>query len=187
MTSKGFNRPGQLSNPIRRAKQFKRRYDSKYPKKKCYWGKYFEPHDDVILTCKNCKKDIQVKYKRRKMKFCSLSCATTYNNLKRWKTKYVVTKCPVCKKSFKQSSRIKNKHKFCSKDCYFTWRKLVAKSKTQATLSESSFNMGLEASAQEPTPKLSPTEITSPNPNIMPNLWGELQAGCNSTEARRNL
>ena len=29
------------------------------------------------------------------------------------------------------------------------------------------FNMGLKASAQEPTPKLSPTEITSPNPNIM--------------------
>ena len=32
------------------------------------------------------------------------------------------------------------------------------------------FNMGLKASAQEPTPKLSPTEITSPNPNIKLNL-----------------
>jgi len=31
------------------------------------------------------------------------------------------------------------------------------------------FNMGLEASAT-PTPKLSPTEITSPNPNIRRNF-----------------
>ena len=48
-----------------------------------------------------------------------------------------------------------------------------------------SFNMGLKASAQEPTPKLSPTEITSPNPNIMPNLWGELQALSNLPEVRK--
>ena len=41
---------------------------------------------------------------------------------------------------------------------------------------EKEHNMGLEASAQEPTPKLSPTEITSPNLNIMFNLRGRLQS-----------
>jgi len=65
---------------------------------------------------------------------------------------------------------------------YFELMKQSDKTSTSATptLAEpKEFNMGLEASAQEPTPKLSPTEITSPNPNIMFNLRGRLQEGFN--------
>ena len=40
------------------------------------------------------------------------------------------------------------------------------------------FNMGLEVPTSSP-PKLSPTEITSPNPNIKRNLSFGLQAGLN--------
>ena len=49
------------------------------------------------------------------------------------------------------------------------------------------FNMGLEVPKSKiSSPKLSPTEITSPNPNIKSNSDGGLPAGCYSTEARLN-
>jgi len=37
----------------------------------------------VTLICKNCGKKRIIQYKRRNMKFCSLSCATIYNNKRR--------------------------------------------------------------------------------------------------------
>ena len=51
----------------------------------------------------------------------------------------------------------------------------VAETETQAQSKIGSFNMGLEVQKSKiSSPKLSPTEITSPNPNIMFNLRGEL-------------
>jgi len=47
------------------------------------------------------------------------------------------------------------------------------------------FNMGLEVPTSSP-PKLSPTEITSPNPNIKSNSDGGFPAGFNSVEVGRN-
>ena len=58
-------------------------------------------------------------------------------------------------------------------------------SPTASSHSFGEHNMGLEVQKSKiSSPKLSPTEITSPNPNIKSNLNGGLPAGCNSTEAR---
>ena len=46
------------------------------------------------------------------------------------------------------------------------------------------FNMGLEVPTSSP-PKLSPTEITSPNPNIKSNFDFGLQVGFNSNQAKK--
>jgi len=47
------------------------------------------------------------------------------------------------------------------------------------------FNMGLEVPTSSP-PKSNPTDLTSPNPNIMPNSCGELQVLSNLNKARVN-
>ena len=51
---------------------------------------------------------------------------------------------------------------------------------SQLFVNEKEFNMGLEVPTSSP-PKLSPTEITSPNPNIKLNKVSHLHAGCNIT------
>jgi hypothetical protein len=75
MGSKGF-RGKKISSRLKAKKKWERYYKYTYPYRK---------NDDVLIECKNCKVKIIVDYKRRFQKFCSLSCAATYNNLKREK------------------------------------------------------------------------------------------------------
>jgi len=89
MASKGYDAPGQLRNPIKRVRKFRRKYSKDLRTNLCYWGKYFEPHGNVIIKCKKCGIERELPYKRRKMRFCSVSCASSYNMKIWWKKKKV--------------------------------------------------------------------------------------------------
>jgi endogenous inhibitor of DNA gyrase (YacG/DUF329 family) len=62
--------------------------------------------------CKNCGKDISNKSSR--YKFCSHSCAASYNNLGRVSSLRKIRTCIVCHKEYYYS---KSYSKYCSKEC----------------------------------------------------------------------
>jgi hypothetical protein len=61
--------------------------------------------------CHFCKNDLP--YEKRKNKFCSISCATKFNNTKR-KRKHKLQKCLYCNKITKSF-----RHKFCGKNVQY--------------------------------------------------------------------
>jgi len=71
MTKSGI-KVKKLKGNLKRIRRFERYYNYTYPK---------NSHDDVELICRQCSKRFLVPYKRRNMKFCSLSCSTTHKNL----------------------------------------------------------------------------------------------------------
>lgn len=63
------------STPIRRAKIWKRYYDSKTPDR--------TSEDWVHKECENCGAEMILNYKERDRKFCNLSCSVSSSNRKR--------------------------------------------------------------------------------------------------------
>ena len=72
--------------------------------------------------CLNCGKELVHVPKKRKKKFCSIECKMKYWNTKKPKTKGMVTTvCLQCGKEYLHY--ISKQKKFCSRDCYFKFKK----------------------------------------------------------------
>jgi len=73
MTSRGRFASGHLSGRLREYRRVGRRINS-------HIG-YTKTEHYISRTCLMCKKTEDIPIKRRKSKFCSLSCSTRYRNL----------------------------------------------------------------------------------------------------------
>ena len=86
--------------------------------------KRIEEYNKAPSVCKACGKTLD--YEHRKNKFCSSSCAATYNNLSRRKQNMVENKvCKNCgnllKKRENESWQDYNKRMFCSNECKWSY------------------------------------------------------------------
>lgn len=63
--------------------------------------------------CKNCNKEMD--YEKRNNVFCDSSCAATYNNIGKSRSKKPIIECLTCKKPFRYSHHSKNM--YCSNAC----------------------------------------------------------------------
>jgi len=62
----------KFATGLQRKRVWSRYYDSKTPNR--------TSEDWVHKECLNCGKELILEYKRRKSKFCNLSCSTSYRN-----------------------------------------------------------------------------------------------------------
>ena len=96
----------------------------------------------IDKICKQCKKKFKAKENRQK--FCSMSCAASYNNKKYPKKPPAEKRVCECGKEF-----ISNGHKdqkFCSRECYLKSNKDNRRETLKQTLAESEYCTGFRSS-----------------------------------------
>lgn len=87
---------------------------------------------DLTITCKQCGKPFMLsKHSEKRWRtFCSKSCGTTWRNTHAKYSTRKLYKCETCGKEFCGSRGARNKHFFCSHECYLIWaRKDLPKDK----------------------------------------------------------